>query len=153
VAGWTAGTFLLWILVTSTFRGAELVLGAVASVLTAAAVEAVREREPFLFRPRLRWVRRALHLPIRVVSETWMLVVVLLRHATGARRVRGAFVAVRVRNGSPDDPEDAARRALLVAGLSVAPNTVVVGLDAERGELLAHQLVPDVSGLLDEVPA
>ena len=33
------------------------------------------------------------------------------------------------------------RRALLVAGKSVAPNTFVLGLDAERDVMVVHQLV------------
>jgi hypothetical protein len=60
-------------------------------------------------------------------------------------------VAVPFRYGSSDDPEDAARRALLVAGLSVTPNSVVVGVDADRDEVLVHQLVPDAAGLLRDV--
>jgi multisubunit Na+/H+ antiporter MnhE subunit len=148
---WTAGSMVLWLAITSTFRGSELVAGAVAAVLTAAAVEAVRERERFVFRPRLRWVRRAFRLPARVVTDTWLLTTVLVRHVSGSKRVRGAFVAVPFRYGSGDDPEDAARRALLVAGLSVAPNSVVVGVDADRDEVLVHQLVPDAAGLRREV--
>ena len=138
---------LLWVLVTSTFRGSELVAGAVAAVLSAAAVEAVRERERFLFRPRLRWMRRAGRIPVRIVTDTWLLAVALVRHVTGTRPVRGAFVVVPFRHGDDADPEDSARRALVVTGLSIAPNSVVVGIDADRDELLVHQLVPDAAGL------
>ena len=142
---------LLWVLLTSTFRGSELVAGAIAAVLSAATVEAVRERERFLFRPRLRWLRRAVGIPARVVVQTLVLTAVLVRHLTGSKRVRGAFVAVPFRYGGENDAEDAARRALVVAGVSVAPNTVVVGVDANRDELLAHQLVPDAAGLARDV--
>ena len=41
----------------------------------------------------------------------------------------------------------AARRALATVGISVSPNTYVVGFDAGRDEVLAHQLAPDVDGL------
>jgi hypothetical protein len=41
-----------------------------------------------------------------------------------------------------EDPFDTGRRALTEAFGSVAPNTVVVGVDAERGLLLVHQLRP-----------
>ena len=150
---WAAGSMLLWVLLTSTFRGAELVTGAVAALLSAAAVEAVRERERFVFRPRLRWIRRAVAVPLRVVVETWEVTLVLVRHATGRRRVGGGLVAVPFPHGPEDDPEAAARRALVTAGLSVAPNTVVVGIDAATDELLAHQLVPDPARLAREVGA
>lgn len=150
---WAAGSMLLWLLLTSTFRGAELVTGAIAAVLTATAVEAVRERGRFVFRPRLRWVRRAVGIPVRVVVETWQVTLVLVRHATGRSRVRGRFVAVPFPHGANDDPEAAARRALATAALSVAPNTIVVGIDAATDELLAHQLVPDRARLEREVGA
>ena len=42
-----------------------------------------------------------------------------------------------------DDPRDAARRALAVAGRSLAPNQIVIAVDEERGVLRAHQLVPE----------
>jgi multisubunit Na+/H+ antiporter MnhE subunit len=148
---WAAGSMVLWLLLTSTFRGAELVTGAVAALLSAGAVEAVRERGRFVFRPRLRWVRRAFAIPVRVVVETWDVTVVLVRHATGRKRVRGGLVAVPFPHGPDDDPEAAARRALATAGLSVAPNTVVVGIDPATDELLAHQLAPDPARLAREV--
>jgi multisubunit Na+/H+ antiporter MnhE subunit len=134
---------VLWVLLTSTFRGSELVAGAIAAAVTAAAVAAVRGRERFGFRPRLRWVRRGLFVPMGIVVETWQLTVALVRHATGRRRVRGAFVAIPFEHGPDDDPEAAARRALVTLGLSMTPNTVVVGIDADRDEILAHQLLPD----------
>jgi multisubunit Na+/H+ antiporter MnhE subunit len=148
---WALGSMVLWLLLTSTFRGAEVVTGAIAALLSAAAVEAVRERGRFVFRPRLRWARRAVGVPVRIVVETWEVTLVLVRHATGRRRVRGGLVAVPFSHGPDDDPEAAARRALATAGLSVAPNTVVVGIDAATDELLAHQLVPDPARLAREV--
>jgi hypothetical protein len=62
-------------------------------------------------------------------------------------------VAVPFPHGPGDDPEAAARRALATVGLSVAPNTVVVGIDAATDELLVHQLVPDPAGLARGVGA
>jgi hypothetical protein len=85
--------------------------------------------------------------------ETWQLTLVLVRHAIGRSRVRGRFVAVPFPHGANDDPEAAARRALATAALSVAPNTIVVGIDAATDELLAHQLVPDRARLEREVGA
>ena len=144
---WAIGAWLLWLLLVSTSKRAELVTGAIAAVITALAVDAVRSRERFVFRPRLRWLRRALLIPVRVVTESWLITVALVRHATGRRQVRGALVAIPFDHGPDDDPEASARRALLVLGLSATPNTVVVGVDAERNEVLTHQLVPDPARL------
>jgi multisubunit Na+/H+ antiporter MnhE subunit len=144
---WAAGSMVLWMLLTSTVKGSELVAGAIAAVVTAVVVEAVRERERFAFRPRLRWLRRAVAIPVRVVVESWQVTVALTRHATGRTRVRGTFVAIPFEHGERDDPEAAARRALVTVGVSMTPNTVVVGIDPDRNELLTHQLVPDPASL------
>jgi hypothetical protein len=42
-----------------------------------------------------------------------------------------------------DDARSAGRRALVTTLVSVAPNTVVVGVEGAEGELLVHQLVPE----------
>jgi multisubunit Na+/H+ antiporter MnhE subunit len=144
---WAAGSMALWVLLTTTFDGSELVAGAIAAVLAGAALEALHHRVRFGFRPRLRWFLRAPRFLWRIVPETWLAIVVLVRHATGSKRVRGAFVAVPFRHGAPGDPEASARRALATAALSLAPNTMVVGIDPGRNELLAHQLQPDVEEL------
>ena len=41
-----------------------------------------------------------------------------------------------------DDAVSAARRALVVAGTSASPNSIVVDADAERGVLIVHRLTP-----------
>ena len=41
-----------------------------------------------------------------------------------------------------DDPETRARRAVAVGFGSIAPNTVVAGVDHDAGLLLVHQLEP-----------
>jgi hypothetical protein len=41
-----------------------------------------------------------------------------------------------------DDPDDATRRAIAVGLGSIAPNSIIVGVDREAGVLLVHQLEP-----------
>jgi hypothetical protein len=65
---------------------------------------------------------------------------VLVLHVTGRRRVRGTWHAVPLRHGREGNPRDAARRALAIAAVSVSPNSVVVGVDPDRDELVFHQL-------------
>jgi hypothetical protein len=40
-----------------------------------------------------------------------------------------------------EDPRDAARRALAVTGGTLTPNSIVVGIDADRGVLVRHELM------------
>ncbi|HLH15186.1 MAG TPA: hypothetical protein VKV16_10390, partial [Solirubrobacteraceae bacterium] len=48
--------------------------------------------------------------------------------------------AVPFRFGDPENPRDAGRRALAEALGSLAPNTIILGVDPESGLILAHQL-------------
>jgi hypothetical protein len=57
------------------------------------------------------------------------------------RASRGRFRTVRFRAVAAT-PEDTARRALTEVFGSVAPNTIVIGVDRDRGLLLVHQLRP-----------
>ena len=49
---------VLWLWLTTTTNGSELIAGVGASAIAATAFEVVREREAPAFRPRLRWLRR-----------------------------------------------------------------------------------------------
>ncbi len=148
---WAAGSMVLWLLLTSRSDGAEMLVGAGAAILAATVVEAVRDRGAFVFRPRLGWLRHAVRIPVLIVGDTVTVFAALVRHATGRRRVRGGLAAVPFVHGADGDPEDGARRAMATAGVSVAPNTYVIGIDPDRDEMLVHQLVPDVPGLLRSV--
>ena len=48
--------------------------------------------------------------------------------------------AIPFRHGSEQNARDAARRALAESLGSLAPNTIVIGIDPERDLILAHQL-------------
>jgi len=81
------------------------------------------------------------HLPAlawNVVRDTVVVTGALLRALGGKppddRLQRSPF------DPGGDDPVSAARRALIVAGTSAAPNSVVVDADAEHGVLIVHRL-------------
>ena len=133
---------LLWLLFTSTVNKSEAVVGAGASLIAATAAEVVRVKTSLGFRPRLRWFRHAIRVPWSILTDTWTVLAVLANHATGRRRVRGQLRAVGFRHGRLGDPRDAARRALVTVGVTTSPNTIVVGVDPDRDELLVHQLSP-----------
>jgi multisubunit Na+/H+ antiporter MnhE subunit len=141
-AAWWVLSMVLWLLFTSTVSPSDAGLGMCASLLAAVAGVAAQSRGAFGFRPRLRMVRRAWSLPIRVATETAVVFAALVRHATGRKRVRGTWAAIPFESGG-EDPESAARRALTTIASSISPNSLVVGLDREEGVILVHQLVSD----------
>ena len=74
-------------------------------------------------------------IPLDIALVCWEAVAQLVR----PRPVRGSFRAVAFR-ATEQNASDTGRRAVAEALGSVAPNTIVVGVNAERGLLLVHQL-------------
>jgi hypothetical protein len=102
----------------------------------------VREQGLAGFRPRVGWLGRVRVLPWRAVRESGVVVRALLWHLSGRAVVRGSFRVVPV--ALPEDPhEQAAKRALLTAGESFAPNAYVLTIDNRRGVMLIHELVSE----------
>jgi multisubunit Na+/H+ antiporter MnhE subunit len=138
---WYVPLVLLWLLFVDTFAGQEVIVGLVAAAIAATAAELVRSQELVRFRLDPHWLRGLPGLPWQVLHDTWLLTVALWRHCTGSP-VRGVFRVVPFPSEADDD-RSAARRALVTALVSVAPNTVVVGVEGAEGEMLVHQLVPE----------
>jgi multisubunit Na+/H+ antiporter MnhE subunit len=137
---WWAVSFLLWLLFTSSLDAQEVVAGVVASSISAFAVSLVQAREEFRFRPRLRWLLKARILPGQVITDCWVLTVALWQRLSSSSVPRGSFKTFRFQHVA-DDPESAARRALITAAVSLTPNTYVVAFDRDKQELVVHQLV------------
>jgi len=133
---------LLWLLFTSTVNPGEAVVGVAVAAIAATATTLVRSKNPFLFQPRLRWLLLVGRLPVAIASDTWTVMRVLVLHLSGRRRVRGTLRALPFPYGDPDSAEDGARRALAATLVSMTPNSVVLGFDRERGEIVYHRLGP-----------
>ena len=138
---WYVPLVVLWLAFVDTFAGQEVIVGLVAAAIAATAAELVRSQELVRFRLDPHWLRGLPGLPWQVLHDTWLLTVALWRHCTGSP-VRGVFRVVPFPSEADDD-RSAARRALATALVSVAPNTVVVGVEGAEGEMLVHQLVPE----------
>jgi multisubunit Na+/H+ antiporter MnhE subunit len=74
------------------------------------------------------------------VTDLGPLAVALWRRGVRRHDERGRLVEVPY-TALGDDPTDAAHRVFTQALGSLAPNTVIVGVDAERRTLLVHELV------------
>ena len=145
IAGWLAWFAVLnvlWLVFISAWVPEEAILGLFAAAVAATAAEAVREQGVAGFRFRPGWLWKARVLPWRAVRESRLVLVILARHVAGRARARGRFRVVPV--ALPEDPhEQAAKRALLTAGESFAPNGYVLTIDNREGLMLVHELVPE----------
>jgi hypothetical protein len=133
---------VLWLVFIAAWVPEEEVLGLFAAALGATAAEAVREQGVAGFRLRPRWLLRAGVLPWRAVRESGIVLAALARLLVRRDAVRGKFRVVSV--ALPEDPhEQAAKRALMTAGESFAPNVYVLVIDNRKGLMLTHELVPE----------
>ena len=126
----------LYLVIDDSVLGPELAVGAVAAAVGATGATLVHRQRQVLLRGDVRWLR-ALWRPLAgLVTDLWPLV-----RALPGRGGTGAFVEVPFAATS-GGPRDTARRAATEALGTLAPNTIVVRIDSERGVLVAHQLRP-----------
>ncbi|HTU20026.1 MAG TPA: Na+/H+ antiporter subunit E [Gemmataceae bacterium] len=139
--GWWLAFLLLYPLLAGSLSWQELVAGAVLSGAAALAVIATRRAGQLHFQPRWRWLGHFRRLPGRLVMDCVIVGAALARALLRRQKREGTFRSIPFDPGS-DDAESAARRALAIAGACLTPNSYVVAVDAEKGQLLMHQLVP-----------
>jgi multisubunit Na+/H+ antiporter MnhE subunit len=80
--------------------------------------------------------------PVLIAGDSWRSFGILLGHMSGRRRMRGTLRAVPFRHGG-ESPQDDARRAVATVGITMTPNTIVIGFDQEKDEIIVHQLWAD----------
>ncbi len=149
---WCALLGGLWMLLVDTVSVAELVGAAVAALLGVLAGYLAFAEQLAPLRPTptaIAWFGRQL---MRVPADLWLLAVALARallgrgpagggrigdRAGGGRRRPGRFHEVAVE--LPVDPSGNTRRAGIELFGSLAPNTIVLGVDERRA--IVHQLV------------
>ena len=85
-----------------------------------------------------RWLLGSWRIAWRVPVHVVLLCREALAQLAQREPTRGSFRAVSFRGGQR--PRDAGRRALTEALGSLAPNTIVIGVDPDRELLLVHQL-------------
>lgn len=129
----------LYLLLIDTTDLPELIVGAGAAALAATGFELAREqRMAGGMSARLRWFGRLyrplLNVPSDVVALTWLAARQLIR----PRKVNGEFRSVPFQTHAKK--HETGRRALAESFGSFAPNTIIIGVDAERELLLGHQL-------------
>jgi hypothetical protein len=134
--GWWLALTVLWLALADSRRLEEIIAGVAVGALAATAAVTVRAQRDVILRPRPRWVLEALRMFGRWPHDLWVLARALPARPAG-RIVEEPFEA------TGEDPRSAARRALAVAGGSLAPNVIVVEIDAERGVMVRHELAGD----------
>lgn len=128
-----------WLVFVGTFDAAESYVGAIVAALGAVASNVVLERRivAFYVRPRLLLIGARIFRD--VAADTLVVLAVLAERMLGAREPAAKLVAVPF-GACGDDKRSAARRAMAIAFTTIAPNSLVLGIDRERRRAVFHQL-------------
>jgi multisubunit Na+/H+ antiporter MnhE subunit len=137
---WWVLLMSLWVIADDSIRTDELLAGSAAAAVAALLAELAGHQAATRPSMRAAWLRAGLRLPAEVLRDTWTVFAALWRRLAHGDEPPSGFREIPVRAGALT-PAGATRRALLVGGRSVAPNTFVLGIDGERGVMVVHQLV------------
>ena len=137
---WWILLFGLWVLLDYSLATAELAVGAGVAAVSALVTELVMGQAAVDFRIRLAWLRKAFALPGRVARDTVIVFGALWRLLAYGQQPPSGFTALPTAWGE-ESARGLTRRVLLVGGTSVAPNTLVLGIDREREVMIVHHLV------------
>jgi multisubunit Na+/H+ antiporter MnhE subunit len=142
---WWVLMMSFWVMIDDSINTDELLAGSGAAALAAFLAELVTYQAAARFRMRIEWLVPALRLPGRVARDMVTVYAALWRRLARGEQPPSAFGEVPARFGD-DTPEGITRRALLIGGHSLAPNTFVLGLDKDRQVMVVHHLVANGDG-------
>jgi multisubunit Na+/H+ antiporter MnhE subunit len=137
---WWIVLMSLWVALDDSLASDELLAGAGAAAIAALVAETACHQAALRLRVRAFWLLPALRLPEQVATDTVTVYRALWRKLTRGEDPRGGFVEEPVNPGE-DGPAGIVWRTLLIGGRSLAPNTFVLGIDAERRVMVVHRLV------------
>jgi multisubunit Na+/H+ antiporter MnhE subunit len=129
------GLAALWLLYQGEWNAIQLYAAASAATLSLVVAFVVRRGALPSVRIERRWLVRAARVPWNVVKEFVLVTGTLLRRGHGEFR-RVPFPAGGAR------PAERGRRAFVAIATGYSPNSYVVDVDEERGEVLVHVLHP-----------
>lgn len=140
-----------WFVFVGDFALSEIYAGLIVAGLSTIASDIVLADKIALFYANPGWLSLAGRLPREILVDSARVCGVLYRRlSTGALPRSGIFTLSF--DGDGDDAASATRRALAITYGSVSPNSIVVGIDRDRGLLFYHQLEPaPVSPLLEHL--
>ncbi len=137
---WWVLLMSFWVILDDSIATDELLAGAGAAALAALLAELVTYQAGARVRMRIAWLVRAVELPGQVAGDTVIVFAALWRRLAHGEDPPSGFRTLPVRSGN-DTAEGRTRRALLIGGRSVAPNSIAAGIDKDTDTMVIHQLV------------
>lgn len=132
---WAGLCFGAWLLTLSSVTSQDVLLAALAAVLSGVCAVGGRRVAGGRWRPRLGWIRWYLGLPVAIVLDTARVLALVY----SARGRFGEMSTVPLPGDEPDDVA-AARCALGSLAMSASPAAYVVDADPDEHEMTVHTL-------------
>lgn len=133
---WWVVLVLLWFLYQGEYNRIEQVAAVCAAALAATLAVVVRAQEHTDVRLERRWLLKTVAVPWQIVREFGLLTAFLFRRRPSAGMRRLPFPTGGAR------PAERGRRALAALAMTYSPNSYVVDMDEEAGEVVVHTLSP-----------
>jgi multisubunit Na+/H+ antiporter MnhE subunit len=133
--------FGLYLVLAATVTVEELLVSAAGAGIAVTVMMAVRSTSRYHFQLSAGWLRRFGQVPAEVVIDCAVVYRAILRRPR-LRQGSGRFQSRSYEPGN-EHPSARLRRALVTTAVSLAPNTLVIGVPETGDELLVHQLVPE----------
>lgn len=147
-------SYIFWLVFVGTFSLHELLIGIIATIFTAVGMAAVTLNYPVPFSPTLADLFSCWRLPWYLLSGTWKVLAVAAKDLLGVQRAKSLFRVVRYEPDTKKSPRRSARRVLAVVYTTVTPTSIVLGVNANQGKLLVHQINPgSVSKMMEQLGA
>lgn len=129
----------LWVLFVGGVRRDEMWVGGGVLLLAGAFLSKVWQTETLRLDFQGRELAQAWRVPWSVVSGVCAMIAVLAGDVFGRRRADSLFRVSGFRRARTE-ARFAARRVLATFYTTMAPDIIVIGIDAEQGRMLFHQL-------------
>lgn len=130
--------FIAWLALVGNVSGQEIVLGAAGAIATSVLSAFVLRQMGIPLRIRISDAIQLLWIPWYLVDGASEILSVLFKDFAAIEKAQSLFRAVGYECLS--GPRGFMRRALAVAGTTVTPNFIVIGIDTRRELLLFYQI-------------
>lgn len=144
----------LWILLVAGIKPQEMIVGAMSVACSLLFLWHIWRMCPPQLEFRLKDVVAIWRLPWYILSGVYEIAVILLKDLIGHRA--DSFFRVSGFETSERDPQWMARQVLATSYTTVAPNFIILGVDAAQSRMLFHQLerssVPKMTQALGAKP-
>jgi multisubunit Na+/H+ antiporter MnhE subunit len=129
-----------WVWIDDSIALAELLVGAGVAALGALFAEIAQFQAGIHLRVSLEMLSGAVRLPVDIARDLAVVMSALWQKVVIGKDPASGFAGVSVRR-TDNSSEGVTWRALIIAGASIAPNTIALGIDEDRDVMIVHHLV------------